>query len=271
MFDSDDERPGGFAAGGAPGRGGAGAGPLAEGRLATVRLSRLATSEEPAPAINSSIDTSLRRWIHRRERHLEVIARLCGAADVELRLRQQVEGAHQVLAREPLAQGEQPSRARFRRRSRDRWRGTGRPRAPANRGRHATTPGRPAVSRNPSPRPGPQSRTPRPHPRRPPPAACSEQIAAHQAEHRRHIVGPTSSAGERNHLIERALRVAHAAARPSRAMSCSDVVGHVDASQRRRSSAAGRRWPGADGPELEAPASATGRFQESCRARSWPS
>ena len=39
-----------------------------------------------------------------QQRQLEVIARLGRGADIELRLRQHVEGAHQVLVREPRRQ-----------------------------------------------------------------------------------------------------------------------------------------------------------------------
>ena len=76
--------------------------------------------------------------------------------------------------------------------------------------------------------------------------------------------------GERDHLIELALRVAHAAfggARDQRQRR----VGDLDLPRRRRSSAAARRSPWPEWSGTRRPATATGSCRESCRARSSPS
>ena len=129
---------------------------------------------------------------------------------------------------------------------------------------------RPIEVRIPIPPPARQVRRPPRHPRGNRIRNIEQQVAAHQPEHRRHIVGGDLLAGERDHLVERTLRVAHAAVARSRD---EHQRAFVDLDLFRRGDRAEligdllqTRWSSA-----RTPAIATGSSAAPCRSRSSPS
>ena len=146
-----------------------------------------------------------------QQRHLEVKAGLHRAADVELRLREDVERPHQIFAGKLFGQRQQRLAFRLRRDlriggprriDREHQQIAGQPRQFANHQPEVVSgfdgtageleDGRRVLARD---RVG----------------HLDEQIATHQAKHGGHVVGGDGSAGKRDHLIERALGVAHRA------------------------------------------------------------
>ena len=213
--------------------------------------------------------TSLRRCIHRSSSHLEVVARMRGGADVLLGLGQQIERAHQVLAREALRQRRQPlalalgqlAVAGARRIDRHHHHVADHPRQLAADQPQVVAGFHRAVGQR------ERARAVLVDHRL---DQVEQQVAADQPEHGGHVVHGDRLAGERHHLIERALRVAHAAlgrARDQRQRGVRhlDLLGVGDPPQ-----LLGDRL-GRESCGTRRPASATGSCRESCAARSSPS
>ena len=98
---------------------GSGAGAGATGARATG-----AADARRAPALEPAMSSVERRELPQvnplHQRHLELVARLRGVADLELGARQQIERAHEIFAREALRPAPSGGRARLRRRFPDR-------------------------------------------------------------------------------------------------------------------------------------------------------
>ena len=150
-----------------------------------------------------------------QQHHFEVIARLRGVPDVQLGLREQIEGAHEIFAREAHGQLGEPLTLVI-----------GELAVTSARGIHRQ---HHHVAHDPGQLPAHQLEvvarlhgSVRQRKRLSPILGdhrldeLEEQIAAHEAEHRRDLVHADALAGERHDLVERALRVAHAPFRRTR-------------------------------------------------------
>ena len=184
-----------------------------------------------------------------QQHHLEVVPRMRGHADVLLGPGQQIEGAHDVLAREALGRLRQTLALPF-----GQLAVAGTRRVDRDEHHVAHHPGQFAadelqvVARFNSPvRQRESARAVLLDHRV---DQIEQQVATDEPEHRRHVVDGDGRPGKRNHLVEGALCVAHAPLGGARD-ECQRGAGHLDPLGLRYRLELLRDRPGRNGAELE--------------------